>query len=173
MKIRIFVILILVCFFCNQFAIAQAKTEKNFIDPTGTYKLSNKTTIKDGYRYGNFGGIEVKLLTNSTIAISLFICRGATNYNSGSFIDTLTYQNSKAIYKTPEEDSSCSITFTFTNKGVIVDQYQADINFGCNFGQGVFADGFYKRISIKTPLIVDLEGKYFGANGILLKDKLR
>lgn len=108
------------------------------------------------------------MLKNSKIAISLFICKGAPSYNSGSFIDTIKYQNNIAVYKTTKE-ASCNITFTFSNKGITVEQYQADINFGCDFGHGVFADGFYKKESSKIPLIIDLEDKYYGTDGILLK----
>jgi hypothetical protein len=27
------------------------------------------------------------------------------------------------------------------------------LNFGCGFGHGVFADGFYKKRSSKTPIL--------------------
>jgi hypothetical protein len=137
------------------------------INPTGSYKLDSKTTIKHGDTYGYFGELKIKLLDSSKIAISFFVCKGAPSYNSGSFIDTLKYLNNKAVYRTPEDDTSCKITFCFSNKGVTVEQYQADLNFGCGFGHAVFADGFYKKTSSKIPVIDDLEDKYNGTNGIL------
>jgi hypothetical protein len=148
----------------------QVNKAMTLINPTGSYKLDNKTTIKHGDTYGYFGEAKIKLLDSSKIAISFFICKGAPSYNSGSFIDTLKYLNTKATYRTPDDDTSCKITFTFSNKGLTVEQYQADINFGCGFGHAVFADGFYKKISAKIPLIDDLEGKYNGTNGILPKN---
>ncbi|MES2430755.1 MAG: hypothetical protein V4556_07435 [Bacteroidota bacterium] len=141
----------------------------SFINPTGSYKLDSETTVKDGDTYGYFGEAKIKLLDSSKIAVSLFVCKGALSYNSGSFIDTLKYLNNKAIYRAPDYDTSCKIIFTFSNKGVIVEQYQSDINFGCGFGHAVFADGFYKKTSVKIPVIDNLEYYYNGTNGILPK----
>ena len=154
----------------NLTAIGQVKKATNFINPTGSYKLDSKTTVKDGDTYGHFGDIDVKLLENSRIAISFFACNGAPSYSMGTFIDTLTYQNNVAIYTTPEDDTTCRIKFTFTKKGITAEQHQADLNFGCGFGHAVFADGFYKKTSSKVPVIVDLEDKYNGTNGILKKE---
>jgi hypothetical protein len=148
-------------------AEAQVKQAAAFFNPTGTYKLDNKTTVKDGDTYGYFGEIRIKLITNSKIAISFFICKGAPSYNSGSFIDTLDYRSNKAVYTTPDDDTTCRITFVFTNKGVTIDHRQANINFGCGFGHAVVANGFYKRTSIKVPVIEDLMDKYDDTNGIL------
>jgi hypothetical protein len=150
--------------------IGQVRKATNFINPTGSYKLDSKTTVKNGDTYGYFGDIDIKLLDNSRIAISFFVCKGAPGYNMGTFIDTLTYQNNIAIHTTPEDDTTCRIKFTVTKKGITVEQYQANLNFGCAFGHAVFADGFYKKTSSKIPIIADLEDKYNGTNGILPKN---
>jgi len=162
-KISFFLLLSIVCLT----AIGQVKKATSFINPTGSYKLDSKTTVKDGDTYGYFGDIDVKLLDSTRIAISFFVCKGAPSYNSGSFIDTLTYKNNVALHTTPEDDSSCRIKFKFNKKGITVEQYQADLNFGCAFGHAVFADGFYKKTSSKVPVIAEIEDKYDGANGIL------
>lgn len=128
---------------------------KRFLNPTGTYKFNTKIEKRDGEVYGYFGEIRVKLIDSSTIAISFYVCKGAPGYNSGSFVDTLNYFNREVIY-IPEYDSTCKITFHFKEHGIDVTQSQADLNFGCGFGHGVFADGHYKRISRKTPEIIDL-----------------
>ena len=145
----------------------QARKKVNFINPTGSYRLDNKTTVKHGDTYGYFGQLKAKLLDNSKIAISFFSCKGAPSYNSGSFIDTLRYQNNEAVYKIPEDDSTCRITITFDSRGATIEQIQAKLNNGCGFGQGVFADGYYKKTSNKVPVITDIEGEYNGTNGIL------
>jgi len=132
------------------FAMGQGTPAFN---PTGTYKLDNKTYMKDGDKYGYFGTIRVKLLKRDTIALSLYVCQGAPSYNSGSFVDTLVYRNHRAVYHHCESDTSCRITFSFTNKGLDVDQVQADINFGCGFGHAVLADFHYKKVSAKVPVI--------------------
>ena len=150
--------------------VGQVKPTIYFTNPTGSYKLVSKTTVKHGDTYGYFGDIDVKLLDSSRIAISFFVCKGAPSYNQGSFVDTLTYKQNIAIHTTPEDDTTCRITFRFGNKGVTVEQYQADLNFGCAFGHGVFADGFYKKVSSKVPVIRDIEDKYNGTNGILPKN---
>jgi|SRR5688572_20942047 len=147
-------------------AIGQVKRVTSFINPTGSYKLDNKTTVKNGDTYGYFGDIDVKLLDSSRIAISFFVCKGAPSYNSGSFIDTLKYKNNVALHTTPEDDTSCRIKFTFSKKGITVYQYQENLNFGCAFGHAVFADGFYKKTSSKVPIIANIEEKYNGTNGI-------
>jgi hypothetical protein len=135
--------------------IGQVKKATTFINPTGSYKLDSETEIKDGDTYGYFGEINVKLLKNSKIALTLFVCKGAPSYNSGTIWDTLNYRNNISIYKTPEDDSTCKIVLTFKKSGITIEQHQADLNFGCGFGHGVFADGFYKKTSSKIPIIKD------------------
>jgi hypothetical protein len=151
-------------------AIGQVKKATGFINPTGSYKLYNKTTVKNGDTYGYFGDIDVNLLDSSRIAMSFFVCKGAPSYNLGAFVDNLTYRNNIAIHTAPEDDTACRIKFAVTKKGITVEQYQADINFGCAFGHAVFADGYYKKTSSKVPVIADIEDKYNGTNGILPKN---
>ncbi|WP_304344190.1 hypothetical protein [Chryseobacterium koreense] len=81
--------------------------------------------------------------------------KGAPSYNSGSFVDTLIYKENKAIYTDVESDSTCRITFDFDKKGITVKEITADYNSGCGFGHAVVADGFYKRISNKTPILTE------------------
>lgn len=135
----------------------------DFLIPTGTYKLNEKTIKRDGDIYGYFGEIRVKRLDSSKIAMSFYVCKGAPSYNSGSFIDTLDYIKGKAVY-IPEDDSTCKITFHFKKQGIDVTQSQANLNVGCGFGHAVFADGYYKKVSKKTPEIVELLDESIDAN---------
>ncbi len=128
---------------------------KGYLNPTGTYYLDGKAIKRDGEIYGYFGEIRIKLIDSSKVAMSFYVCKGAPSYNSGSFSDTLNYFSEKVIY-IPDDDSTCIITFQFKKQGINVTQSQDDLNFGCGFGHGVFADGYYKRISKKTPEIIDL-----------------
>ena len=50
--------------------------------------------------------------------MTFVINKGAPSYNSGSFIDILKIENRIAVYKTPEFDRSCIITFVFDKAGV-------------------------------------------------------
>lgn len=121
------------------------------INPTGTYELVSKTIKRVDDVYGAAGLIHVKEIAKKRIVVSFFKTYGAPGYNSGSFIDTLTLKDDIAIYRLKEDNLSCSITFKFTTKGIQVSQ-QSDY---CGFGHGVYADGFYKKISSKVPIIKD------------------
>jgi hypothetical protein len=125
------------------------------IDPTGTYQLDNKTKRKNGEIYGYFGKIQVKKITVNKIVMTFEVNKGAPSYNSGSFVDTLSYYNNMATYKTPEVDSTCKVTFVFSKNGVTVTEETANYNFGCGFGHAVIADGFYKKVSSKVPILVE------------------
>ena len=127
--------------------------QKTYIDPTGTYKLESRTKKKGVDIYGYAGQIQVKKLTSDKIVMTFEVNRGAPSYNSGSFVDTLTYKNNKALYTVPEMDASCKITFDFDKKGVLVKEQTEDFNSGCGFGHAVVADGFYRKMSIRTPIL--------------------
>jgi len=128
---------------------SQSTKKGKFINPTGYYELKGKQ--KGDETYGYFGEIKVKLISNSRIVVSFFICKGYKSYNSGSFYDTLVYTNNQAIYRTPEDDSTCHIEMIFTTKGVNIDETAANFNNGCGFGYAVIAHGFFRRISKRIP----------------------
>ena len=136
-------------------AIGQGTKVTLPFNPTGTYRLANETYVRHGDTYGYTGTIRVKLIKPDRIAVSLYICKGAPSYNLGSFVDTLVFRNHRAVYHHAEDDTSCRITFRFTSKGVTVGQVQADLDSGCDFGHAVFADGYYKKVSGKVPVIRD------------------
>lgn len=127
----------------------------NTIDPTGTYKLDSKTTIRNGETYGYFGDIQVKQIEDDEIVITFYVCRGAPSYNIGAFADTLSFENNQANYTCSEYDSSCVINFKFKKDGVEVLEKTNDLSFGCGFGYNVRATGTYKIISRKTPILKD------------------
>lgn len=130
-------------------------SQTNYVDPTGTYDLSSRVRKKGGEIYGYFGTIQIKKLTKSRIILNFYVCKGAPSYNSGSFIDTLTYNNNKAIYTDPELDQSCKITFEVLKNGIKVTEETDDYNSGCGFGHAVIADGFYKIVSKKVPVLIN------------------
>ena len=129
------------------------QTAKQYINPTGTYSLVSKAKTQHGEIYGPTGDIQVKALSKNKLAMVLGINMGAPAYNSGTLIDTLTYSDNTCFYKGDNDDPSCRITFAFTSTGIKVSQKQADLNYGCGFGHGVFADGFYKKESGKVPVL--------------------
>ena len=124
-----------------------------YIDPTGTYKLNSKANNKNGDTYGYSGQVQVKKISLNKIVMTFEVNKGAPSYNSGSFVDTLSYNDNKAIYTDTESDSTCKITFDFYKKGITVKEETSDYNSGCGFGHGVVANGFYKKTSSKMPIL--------------------
>jgi hypothetical protein len=121
------------------------------IDPTGIYMLDNKPIIIEKETYGYAGLIQVNKLPGNKILMTFTINKGAPSYNSGSFADTLNYLNDQAVYTNAGADTSCHITFKFTDSGVTVKEKTADLNSGCGFGHAVVADGFFKKVSSFVP----------------------
>jgi hypothetical protein len=61
-------------------AMSQVKRSTGFINPTGSYKLDSKQEVKGGETYGDEGVINVKLINNSKLVMSLDINRGFPDY---------------------------------------------------------------------------------------------
>jgi len=151
-------LLILLFTFIALSIFGQTKNKNLLQNVTGSYKYVGKTIKKGNDIYGYFGSIKVKQLEKNKIAMSFYISVGARSYNSGSFVDTLKLIGNTAIYKISECDSVCTLTFRFSNTGVRTFHKAAndDYNFSCCFGQGVKANGYFKKTSSKTPIIRDL-----------------
>jgi hypothetical protein len=126
-----------------------------FINPTGRYELESDTERIGEDRYGYSGEIRVKLLEGNRIAVGFYIDKGAPSYNSGSFLDTLAYDDSIAVYRPLEDDSTCALSLLFSKKGVLSTEQTADYNSGCGFGYAVVANGFFKKISSDAPTELD------------------
>jgi hypothetical protein len=132
---------------------ASPVTAQHYVNPTGIYKLVSKAKQVQGDTYGTTGDIQVKAISRSKIVVALSVNMGAPAYNSGGLLDTLQYVNNTSVYIGGQDDPTCRIKLTFNEAGIKVTQKQADLNFGCGFGHGVFADGFYKKRSSKTPIL--------------------
>ncbi len=135
------------------FLLSSFNTQFNYIDPTGTYKLNNIYKKDGDDEYGYSGLIQVKKINQKKIVMTFEVNKGAPSYNSGSFVDTLDYKENKAIFRDNKFDLTCKVIFDFRRKGINVIQETEDNNWGCGFGHGVVADGFYKKISSKTPIL--------------------
>ncbi len=133
------------------------------IDPNGVYNYQGKTYKKGGETYGYFGTIKVFRLDSSKILMSFYVCRGAPSYNSGSFVDTLNYINNEAVYvgDTESGQPACQVIFHFEQNGISAEMNAKDPNFGCGFGQGVDAQGYYRRkkrtIPAKEEILKDVD----------------
>lgn len=137
--------------FLNTASNAQTAHPVPYINPAGYYSLDSKTTIQNGDTYGYFGTIKVKQVDSDKIFMEFYICKGAPEYTSGSFQDTMLYKNGIAIYTT-SDDPSCVITFNFNSAGgITAEEETKDHDHGCGFDGAVVADGFYRRIISETP----------------------
>lgn len=145
---------ILVVFLSCSYSYYQ-NTRLNNIDPTGSYDLLSKARIIKGDIYGRTGSMQIKVLSKNIIVVVMEVNNGAKAYNSGIFIDTMIYKNNSCMSNSMQYDPSCKIIFKFKSRGVVVTQKQDDLNSGCGFGHGVFADGFYKKVSSKTPVLTN------------------
>jgi hypothetical protein len=136
--------------FSTPSAKGQASTASK---PTGVYEYSGKTHTKNGDTYGYFGTIKVLQLDPNKVLVNFFVCKGAPSYNSGSFIDTLTYINNQAVYRgdTTMIELTCKLNFKFTSKGIYAELFSDYPNTACGFGHAVDAQGFYKKRKGKIP----------------------
>jgi hypothetical protein len=82
------------------------------------------------------------------ISFELFCIRGAPSYNSGGALGKLLFGHNMAVYA---PNRSCNIVLEFRNDEIEVTQIGLD--FDCGFGHTVYADGIYKLIDNKPPVI--------------------
>jgi hypothetical protein len=127
--------------------------EPDFINPTGTYLL--KGEVKNSKIIGHYGELRVRLLDSGTVAICYYVNKGSPNYEFGSLMDTLHYDDNRAIYK-PANDSACAIYFAFGWKSVEVFEALSDPHSGCGFSPGVIIPAVLEKTSSDVPVIQDL-----------------
>jgi hypothetical protein len=111
----------------------------NALNPTGTYEYDNGN---DGD-----GTVKVKQISADKIKVSVFVIGGPPSHNMGEFMKELKIKNGVAVYKSGD----CTIKFTFNSTAVKVTQ----TGFECGFGNGVSANGYYKKTSSKVPKMED------------------
>ena len=124
-----------------------------FLNPTGTYILKgekHKSEIK-----GNFAEVRVKLIGDSLLAIAMYCNKGYPEYTSGSFTDTMTYADNRAVHSS-KYDPSCQIIFSFDTDGLNIKQVYTDPASTCDLGKGVLPLGFIEKYSSDTPIIQSL-----------------
>ena len=83
-------------------------------DPTGIYQYVGGAIIENGETHGYTGRVKVLLIEPEKIIVNLYVNKGAPSYNSGEMIDTLVYQNNKAVWL-DSTMSKCKLIFHFSN----------------------------------------------------------
>lgn len=151
---RLFIIpALLFCTFIFCGGAAPVKRIPEFINPTGTYTLTGR--IKRNKMMGHSGELRVELLDSSRVAVSFYMNKGYPNYESGSFIDTLKYNEDMARY-TPSCDSSCTMIFWFTDKTMELRGLYSNPTSSCGFASGVMKAAIFQKTSSDKPIIQDL-----------------
>lgn len=125
----------------------------DFIDPTGTYTLTG--TVKRNHVVGHSGEVRVQLLDSERVAISFYMNKGYPNYESGSLIDTLKYNEDMARY-TPSCDSDCTIIFWFSEKEMELRGLYSNPRTSCGMATGVMTAAIFEKTSWARPIIQDL-----------------
>jgi hypothetical protein len=151
---RLFIIPVL--FLCQGLlcgAAAQDLVSSGFVDPTGTYTLAG--VVRKNRVMGHSGEVRVVLLDSSRVAISFYINKGYPNYEAGSMIDTLRYNDDMARY-TPSCDSTCTIIFWFSDKTMELRGLYSNPHSSCGFATGVMTAAIFQKTSGDRPVIQDL-----------------
>lgn len=125
----------------------------NFINPTGTYLL--KGIVKNRQIVSHYGELRVRLLDSNTMAIAFYINKGYPNYEWGALMDTLPYQDNRAVYK-PSNDTTCAIYFAFDLRSAEVSQVLTNPRSACGFRPGVIIPAIFEKTSSDVPVIQDL-----------------
>jgi hypothetical protein len=125
----------------------------DFINPTGTYIL--KGEVKNARIIGHYGEIRVQLLDSGTIALCFYVNKGYPGYESGSLVDTLHYEDNRAIYN-PAGDSSCVLYFAFDPRSAAISKVLTDPHSGCGFRPDVIIPAVFEKTSSEIPVIQDL-----------------
>jgi hypothetical protein len=126
---------------------------KSFIDPTGTYIL--KGIVEKNIIKGHYGELRVKLVSENQAAISFYMNGGYPDYVSGSFMDTLVYEEDHLQFK-PSRTTDCVIFFYFSQQSAELRQTYSDPRSGCGFAKGVIISSFFEKYSTEKPIIQDL-----------------
>ena len=127
-----------------------------FINPTGTYRL--KGEVKKNKIVGRSGELRVRLLDENTVALCLYLNKGAPGYESGFLLDTLHYEDNRFVF-IPADDTSCAIYFVFTLKSVEIDRLSGNPQGGCWFSPGVLEPAVFDKTSSDIPVIEDFSGR--------------
>lgn len=124
-----------------------------FINPTGTYL--EKGEVKSGRIVGHYGEVRVRLLDTGRIALCFLFNTGYPRYESGSLIDTLHYEDNRAVYR-PAGDSSCALHFVFGIRALVLSRVLTDTHSGCGFAPGAVIPAIFEKTSSDIPVIQDL-----------------
>jgi hypothetical protein len=124
--------------------------------PTETAENNAAPNYAGVYEYGKdiekepVGQLTVFKEANGTYLFYLDVSTGAPSYNMGSLYGRLTVKDGKATYSNQLEytDKPCTLDFTVAGETIkVASRKDTD----CGFGNGVYADGDFKRTKTTQP----------------------
>ena|ERR1700733_13844572 len=125
----------------------------DFVDPTGTYILTGN--VRNNRVTGHSGELRVRLLNQHSAAVCFYINKGYPDYESGAFVDTLSYEENRFMW-TSAADTTCSLLFDFQPAAVEIIRIVSDPNCTCGFAPDVLIPATFYRSSRDVPVIQDL-----------------
>ncbi len=139
---------ILILFLCFHFANGQERTleTKKY---AGTYTIGNVRSKEGG------GRIDIYPESDSMVLMYVYLQNGGPSYNFGRLYGRVKILNGKGHFlkKYDDMDISCHWSIIINKDALIVTTINRQYN--CEFGNGVYADGRYKKVSSKTPEYFD------------------
>ncbi len=145
MKSRNWILIFIVCF-SNIHAQQSAKKNIRF----RTEKYSGLYSYGSNSAKGAVGSISLCAESDSTILFYIDINRGAPSYNMGALYGRFKLKNDSGIFymKYDFAVKGCKWKFKFLKEKLIIETID---EYDCGFGHAVYADGTFKRTSIKKP----------------------
>ena len=123
------------------------------------YGNSSYCGIYDDPAYKKSGGeakITVYQESENSIMFYINIQKGPPSYNMGSLFGKVSVDNGTAVYTSQEYD--CKWSMTFTKNSLIIRTLQNKED--CGFGNAVYAEGTYKKVSSKNAnYFINEDGK--------------
>jgi hypothetical protein len=132
----------LVLVFCLALIISESKGQKNKLRTenfAGTYNRE-------------LGAILIYPETDSTVLFYIDVNRGAPSYNMGALFGRMKVINESGVFESnifKSSDKGCKWKILFSKKELTIMTVEEAYN--CGFGNGVVADGTFKRASNKVP----------------------
>lgn len=99
--------------------------------------------LDSGVYIGWMGSISLERLSGEEYAVNLNVCKGWPSYNLGVLEDTVFFTADSTVLYTLD-GSACAIKI-HQNEDLLYVTQASDEVMACGFGNGVFADGVYRR----------------------------
>jgi len=136
---------LLILFLCFHFVNGQERTLKTK-KYAGTYLTGDVLSEEGG------SSLKVYPESDSTVLIYVYIQNGAPSYNFGRLYGRVSILHGKGSFHTKMDfqDNGCHWLILINKDALVVTTI--DRQNDCGFGNGVSADGRYKKVSGKIPM---------------------